>query len=84
MKFKSYKYFEINEDGEILSKEIHFITLKADVEVSKVEEKLGITLIPDGEVFEYNTDKTEFRKFDKGEGDKFSPLLPTFHTVNDE
>ena len=83
MLFRSYRYFETDEDGEILDNEVHYITLKADADVSKLEKELGTHLIPDGEVFEYDTEKTEFRKFAKGEGDKFAPLLPTFHTVND-
>lgn len=80
MQFRNYKYLETNEDGEVLSKEPCTITLKADVDVAEVEKKLGVKLTPVGDVFEYNTDETEFRLLSKGKLDKFTGYVPTFRS----
>ena len=75
MLFRNYKCIETNEDGEVLSKDTSIITLKADVDASKVEESLGVSLVPLGEPFEVDVSETEFRQFNSHKCDKFSGIF---------
>lgn len=78
MLFRTYKYFETDEDGVITDNEPHFITLKETVDVKEVERELGTTLKEINE-FEYSQTKTEFYKFIHHlTKDKFANSLPSF------
>jgi hypothetical protein len=84
MLFKTYSYYEMNEDGEILENDPHFITLRADVDPKEVESKLNSTLTLK-DTFEYDTSKTEFIKFDRRLcKDRFSNSLPTFRSFDSD
>ena len=78
MLYKTYKYFEMNEEGVIEDNEPHFITLKETVDIKKVEKELGSVLKQVNE-FEYKQEKTEFYKFIHYlTKDRFSNSLPSF------
>ena len=82
MKFKTYKYYESDENGVVEEKYPTIVTLKEGVDVSKLEKELNTKLILINE-FDYVVCESEFYKFIHNlTKNRFSNSLPTFVSVN--
>ena len=78
MLYRTYEYYETNEDGEIVDKIPSFVTLKANVDIKPLEKELGATFKLINE-FDFKFKKSEFYKFDRRIcKDRFANYLPTF------
>lgn len=78
MLYRTYKYYEMNEEGIIEDNEPRFITLKETVDVKKLEKEMG-TILKQVNEFEYAQAKTEFYKFIHHlTKERFSNSLPSF------
>ena len=72
MKLRVYKYYETDENGEVLSTEPCFCTLKAEIPVEEVKKFLKVENVTIESEFEYEMVKTEYYDFIRGKADKFS------------